>query len=138
MAILGAAITTAMLAAAAVPLHHPGDTSAANAKRQAYLDSKRRCPWGSRDGDVLVAVKLEEASGHAHARRLAVKLAERLAAETRASATAAAGRDPDPESAEVFLRLPALKAHLHNETIERLLGDDVVELVEAECAAAHP
>ena len=50
----------------------------------------------------------------------------------------------DPESAESFALIPGLKAHLHNTTLEHLLDDPEVELIEADCfvrlgaAQSHP
>ena len=102
-------------------------------KHDHYGLSKRGCRHGSNDGDVLILLQEHSGGGRGHRRR-AEALMESL---DRDDAT-------DPESAESFALIPGLKAHLHNTTLEHLLDDPEVELIEADCfvrlgaAQSHP
>ena len=95
-------------------------------KRDRYDTSKRGCQYGSREGDVIVLVRSPTATTGraAHGRRTS-SFATRLVAHSPANSS-------DPETASAFSLVPAVKAHLKNATIEALLDDQEVELVEAE------
>jgi len=108
-----------------------GTRERASLKREQFGSSKRGCPFGSHDGDVIVLLREHTAGGGRGHRRRAQALVERHLhlrhSESPANSTG------EPESAAPFSLIAGLKAHLHNATLEALLDDDEVELVEADC-----
>ena len=95
-------------------------------RRAEYAASRRRCSYGSGEGNVLILIQ----RGHNHGRRT-----QELASRLVEHGTSSSGSASDRETAFAFSVVPAIQAHLHNETIEALLDDDDSDIVvvEADC-----